>query len=531
MTTADMDAVDRQIRLLLEDRAHDLAGMPDEAAVIGALLAPHPGRPFGRRMGRLLMAVAAAGLLVAMLIGVGLVGGPPEEEPRPDFETFRSETSFGTIEWVRTEVAQRIWSEHEIDGQIMGTDEAGNWWRLTEDLAWRPAEAPEPGDAEYSAVGDETWAVIGGDGYGVSMGPVSARQVIAYEWYEDDRPPMVLRHVGDDWVEVPLPRLQPPVAEGLDTFGPRLTGIVSTNASSWILPVQHFLEVPWDQVFDIERNDDGLGASDATEEHDVSSGLMPMWDAESQVLRVGETWPSSFASLTVDIVEGDPSTIEFRDAESRELVHVVEAAIPGWRAEDLLQAVRGWGGLDLSFVVGHSGETSVVRPPWPMSEEWSDEIVVSDGWYYTTSYVVAEDYGADAMHLWRSRDGLTWEAVELPEGFPSRLAWASMGAGAKGLAMWVQSFPGLSEMVWLSESGEDWTEADLSGLPLSWVTGTDFGWFLETGVVSSDGKRWESIAQPLSLDDPPIGYLGGLLFRGPSEVDGRWVTWFGRLVE
>jgi hypothetical protein len=323
----------------------------------------------------------------------------------------------------------------------------------------------------------------------------------------------------------------------VETFGPLLHPIASTGPSSWILPVEHFIEVPWDKIYGLEREGSEAATLADADGDTVSSIAMARWDARNDQLLVSPGGPRGgggetlAGSLSVELATGDPPTIEFRDIESGELVHVVEATLPGWEAEDLLRAVRGWGGLDLSFVVGHDGQTSVVRPPWPMSEEWADQIVVSDGWYYTMSYSIGDDFSAQDLHLWRSRDGLDWELVELPADFPRPLDWAFIDAGAEGLGLSVHDFPAGFESVWLTKTGDDWIRADLEGLPTGLIHATDFGWFLESGVVSDDGVTWELLEAPMPGYDPPIGSLHGLLYRGPSEVDGRFVTWFGRLVE
>jgi hypothetical protein len=556
MTGTRIDDIDGRIVAFLDARAQDVAAASDVDDLVRVLDARLVGRRARRANARLLLVMATTGLLVAGLIGAGLLGGPSVEESTPRADIFRSPTSFGTIEWTRAVAPAYIWPDAMVDGVVMGKDGSGSWWRLDEDLAWQRVSAPEPARtdpwADFGTVGDETWAVVGSDSYSVSMGPKSYREVIMYDWYEGVTEPAVLRHAFGGWVDVPLPSLRPPNVDGLETFGPLLHPIASVGVSSWVMPVQHFLEIPWDRIYDIEREGTEIADLADLDGDTVSSIARATWDATGDRLLLRAGWPERdagiplpadawreegtpdepfSASLAVELVDGDRPVIEFRDLESGELVHVVDATLPGWSAEELLFAVRGWGGLDLSFVVGQGSQTSLVRPPWPMSEEWSGELVVSGDRYYTTSYQLGDDFSAMALHLWRSSDGLAWESVELPTDFPRPLESASIAAGVYGLGIWVTDHPAGDESVWLSEHGTDWAKADLGSQPAARISGTDFGWFLDSGVASGDGANWERIELPPLPDDPPIGYLHGFLVRGPAEVEGRYETWFGKLVE
>jgi hypothetical protein len=206
--------------------------------------------------------------------------------------------------------------------------------------------------------------------------------------------------------------------------------------------------------------------------------------------------------------------------------------MPGWSPDALLAGLRGWGFEAVSFVVYRNGEFTVVEPPWPMEEEWSDAspIVPGLGRYYTISLPLGDGYAATGIHLWESSDGVEWALVDLPAAATDDVNWVEIAGRAGGLVM---SVHGQSEAdsLWTSADGRTWAEADVSGASLAMPVPTDFGWLLAgASAISADGETWETLEVPLLPGEPALQYLGGLFFYGPGIDAGEHVTWIGRLV-
>lgn len=510
-------------------------------------------------------ALAAAVIIgMAVIFGSALVGDkdtpvpsmPTESQtPRPsaspsaDSTSHRSETSLGTIDWTRITTIPPIRATRVIGDEILGyvPENQGDapdstyplgpesWWTLTDAPTWERADEPDfGGAATFVEAGSQTLAIVSPDGYSVMMGPLSARQVIAR--FEVDNPgdAAVYRRVGAEWEAVPLPALASPAAQGLRISSARFEGGAALDEETWIVPIKRSVTVPWGDIYGLfpyPNRQDPSGPDEMIEP-------WPTWDSASERLTIDEPGDDPFsgtslASLTVELVDGDPPMIEFRDATTAELVHTVPATLAGWTPESLLIALRSWGFDDPSFLVHTGGETRVIRPPWPAGEEWSDStrIVTALGKYYAVSHPLGPDYSVTAIHLWESTDGLEWVPVDLPQMPTASLDWVALAGKADGMVMSVFDTSG-SASVWATTDGRDWERADTSRVSTGVTEATDFGWLMnafDAAAVSADGSAWEPIDVPPLPAEPLVQYLNGTFIYGPELVDDQYVTWIGHL--
>ncbi len=194
------------------------------------------------------------------------------------------------------------------------------------------------------------------------------------------------------------------------------------------------------------------------------------------------------ASVTVDLIAGNPPTIEFRDHTTRAVVHRLPATLTGWRPEALLAAYRSWGLEDVSFIVSRAGDISVVRPPWTMGEEWTGSIITAFGKYYTLSMPVKEDFTATAIHVWESSDGLAWDLVNLPKVYDGPLDTPRLSGDEHRLFLTVPETQG-AYAIWTSTDGRAWHSIDVDHI--TDPTKTDFGWLMTNfGGAGRRLDRW-----------------------------------------
>jgi hypothetical protein len=353
------------------------------------------------------------------------------------------------------------------------------------------------------------------------MGPISHRQVINRDWTDNPGDPTILRREGQSWVPIPYPAAEPSVPSGLRLNGSRFSPVAALGEGDWVAPLMTFVDIDWVEVL-------GLDLEDA----------WPIWDEEPQQLEIHAPGGDPFVdepllSLTVTLTGGGTPTIEFRD-EGGALVHAVPADLPGWTPEALLRAFRGWGLDDVNFVVSRDGEITVVRPPWPMGEDWTESGVVSAlGRYYTATGTLGENFSLSAIRLWESTDGLSWGEVSLPPLVDPPLNHVSLGGTNDFLTMTISAEAG--DTMWVSTDGSTWTQADID--PTLVIFGgpeaTDFGYLLngfDAAAVSLDGLTWELIDLPLLDAEPSVSYLNGRFIYGPEAgVGGVWHTWIGTL--
>ena len=452
--------------------------------------------------------------------------------PAPSNETFISTTSLGPIEWIKVESAGPIYPQSGLNGEFLGVDwEAGAWWTSSDGLTWTATEPPESDPRTAAEIKGETWATESPDGHGTMMGPISHRQVFAKTWFEGGDAALYHRD-PTDWVEVPLPSRQP--SAGLETHGPEFRAMVALDPNTWVMPMIHSMTVPWGEIYG-KFPFSGFAPDSETE---TLVDPWPIWNEGSQSLEIFApgTYPGvPLARVSVDLQAGEPAMIAFRDTSTGQMIHEVPATVPGWSSEALLTALRGWGFDDLSFVVNQGGDIRVVRPPWTMGEEWTEETFVNFGdALYTISHPLGENYSATAINLWRSEDGLNWSQLDLPQLYAGNLEYASLVAGTDQIMMRVQASGG--EVLWTSTDGVSWQPVDVDVIDHSRIfelQSTDFGWIMggyTTAAISADGTNWEAFDLPIG-GDPTLQYLGGTFFLGPVQGLDHYVLWVGKLVD
>jgi hypothetical protein len=354
------------------------------------------------------------------------------------------------------------------------------------------------------------------------MGPISHRQVIDRDWFDNPGDWVVNRRDGESWVPIPVPPAEPTVPSGLRLNGSRFGGAAALDEANWVAPLITFVDIDWLSVL-------GLDLEDA----------LPIWNEEAQRLEIFAPGQDPFgagqeaASLAVSLATGGAPTIQFRD-EGGALVHEVPATLPGWTSEELLRSLRGWGLDDVNFLVSRNGEISVIRPPWPMGEDWTAEVVTSAlGRYFTVSGPLGENFSLSGFRLWESIDGLTWSQVEVPPLVDGALNNVSLAGTDDQLLMTISAEAG--DSLWVSTDGRTWTQSDIDPaiVTLGAPEATDFGWLLnafDAAAVSADGLAWELINLPLLDAEPSTTYVDGLFMYGPEAGvggAGRWHTWIG----
>ena len=223
--------------------------------------------------------------------------------------------------------------------------------------------------------------------------------------------------------------------------------------------------------------------------------------------------------------------------DSGQVVHKVEASLPGWEPEALLTALRGWGLDDLVFIVGNGDEVVAVRP-FPMGEEWGGSVVAFKGAFYTYSYQLSTEPETPHGDRRSAVEVRGWCAVEpgsavAPTAPGTTPGYGSLVAGPNELMMTVKEDGGTS--LWTSTDGSYWLQAAIDAqqgddLILWDPLPTEFGWTVagtSGGWVSEDGLDWERIdLPPAGGDFPTVDYLG-VYFRGPWEESGDHVIWVG----
>jgi hypothetical protein len=211
----------------------------------------------------------------------------------------------------------------------------------------------------------------------------------------------------------------------------------------------------------------------------------------------------------------------------------VPANLHGWTPDALLTALRGWGLDDVNFLVSRDGEITVVRPPWPMGEDWTESgVITALGRYYTATGPLGENFSLSGIRLWESPDGLSWSEVS-PPSVAAPIDSVSLGGSDDQLLLTISAEAG--DTIWVSTDGSTWTQADIDPATptLGPADSMDFGWLLnafDATAVSADGLVWEFIDLPLLGGEPSVTYLNGRFIYGPeSGVGGVWHTWIGRL--
>jgi hypothetical protein len=469
------------------------------------------------------------------------VPSTPSTSGSTETDSFESVTSLGTIEWIKVESERRIEPQGVVDGLIHAVEFDADFnvighLQSTDGINWEPTEVPEFSPWSRVFVGDETLAPVSPGGFGGSFGS-SSRQVRFRSWGEDPEADLAMfRQEGSEWVQVALPATELSPVAGLEILGPQFQGVAGKDGSNWVAPVLYLVRVPWHEIYGT------FPYQPVPEANPTEIGPWPIWNEGLQVLEIfqpgvdGMDPGELLASLNVAIAEGDPQTIEFRDEVTGELVHTVEATLPGWTAEEMMAGIRGWGLFDVSFVVSREGELSVVRPPWPMGEEWTlSGIVESSDRYYTHTLTPGDDYAANAIHLWESEDGLDWSEVGLPTLHDGRIDYVTLAGGGDRLFMVIENMGG-SGSVWTSTNARDWQEIDPGNDDIFFQPErTDFGWLSSNAFgavsLSGDGLTWEQLEMPGNPVEPKVTYMDGVFILSSAGEGPPFVMWVGRFVD
>jgi hypothetical protein len=418
-----------------------------------------------------------------------------------------------------------------IDGMYWSHDfEDDTWWQSQDGVTWAAADEPFPYWPLISEqAGGATWAVDSPNSYSVMMGPGSYRQVIARFYCDGGGTPALLTNESGEWEEVPLPTTSRGSVERLRIQGPLLGAIVDLGGSNWLLPVSYMVTVPWGDLYGrtppTEEVEEVLGSCD-------QGDPWPMWNSETRQLEIRESgsYPSKPSTrLNVSVREGVPPVIEFVDDSTGALVEEIPATYPGWTAEELMKGLRGWGFEDQLFVVSSDGVPSVTTPPWAKNEVWMGSMVTLHEAAYTMSYVVADDYSATDVNLWRTDDGLDWEQIDLPALSAGPIERADLAQGDGQLLMKVQEMGGGGSL-WHSTDGVGWDRVATPIAPGHEVMWTDLGWVLHDGfgpdAFSADGRVWESLDMP-PLEEASLRYENDRLFLGPMGAGDTYTMWVG----
>jgi hypothetical protein len=232
--------------------------------------------------------------------------------------------------------------------------------------------------------------------------------------------------------------------------------------------------------------------------------------------------------LKVALRQGNPEYIEFRDAESNDLIWEVPATLPGWSAEAMLVGLRGWGLEDLSFSVGNDEEAVSVHAPWSAGEEWGESVVKLAEAFYTLTITPGPNYSVAGFDLWRSIDGLSWSLVEVPNSWESIRHVELFGGDGSGALLKVSALDGNSTVL-ASRDGRTWQEANVVSDHL-WYRPTDFGWIgtgLDSHSISANGLDWEPLQTPVTASERSVLYMGGKFFFVPMSFGDRQEMWVG----
>jgi hypothetical protein len=523
---------------IAENAMAEIATIPQERDWPGVLRSSFANAPLAWAAGILALAVGLGILLGPRFITddplpspspSGVPSGSPSAEPSqdPGATTHTSVTPVGTIDWVRVESEDRIFPVVEAEGRVIGYEIDADFnlvgWRVSEDgINW--VEADPGTEAFWPAAihaGEDTIAVISPDGCGtMADGP---GRIIARLCSDAPGDAAVYRLEGSSWVELDIPAAHPPQAEGVVAGSRRFEFAAALDGDDWVVPSLHIVQVPWEEVYGRFEWENEFEPGVANE-----SGPWPFWNEATEVTEIQQPGDRTIVASLRPALVGNQ--IEFTDLDTGDLVHSVAASLPGWGADELLRAYRGWGLDDISFMVSRGGEVSEVRPPWAANEDWYSSGVMGTalGRYFSASFVGGHGTPVTAAHLWTSDDGLAWRSAPLPP-VPDPPDWLELAGSPNQLILTTHG----PDAVWTSSDGEQWTEVSIDPALAGAPTPTDFGWIMnafDAAAISADGISWEAIDLPLLDAEPTVSYLDGLFFYGPEAgVDGSWHTWVGTL--
>lgn len=430
-------------------------------------------------------------------------------EPVPELSVPESgetqQTVIGDITWTLVEGDASSQPAHvhaEIDGDFFGVDNDGRTWQSSDGVTWELTDRRPEGILGVFEYGGETWArTAGAQGQGLA------------------------RWDGDRFVPVELPESGVPDAVGLQDVG-RFPAEHVEFEGRLVVPITSRLEVPWSDI--------------------VSQRVFPEWDAVTETIRLRDpesSDPLPVAVLTAESVDGDPDRLEFRDADTGELVTTVEL-LPDVDPDELRERlVLGAGLIYNELLIGDGDRFEMVGTPWHLAE--APRLAALDGRILAVvQFLRFEDggFGAQDWELWTSTDARTWEPLELPAPFGSRIDNIDIVSDGSMALLTIVSSDGSAQRP------ETWSTHDgLSWVPVNGVGGwggidvTEVGWFrpmFDEGAgisVSPDGLDWQEIPFDLAPPTGPGGggatILGRTIFVTRYEEGGARTMWVGRIVD
>lgn len=412
-------------------------------------------------------------------------------------------TVIGDITWTLVEGDGSTQPERvtiEIDGEFLGVDEDGQTFRSSDGISWQLTEPIVDGLRDVVDFDGETWGTVFSAGERAGL----------------------VRWDGTTFAPVELPESLAPTVEGLQRFGPALLAPVALG-DELVVPVSSGLEVPWSDLY--------------------SSRVFPEWDAVTETIRLRDPAsadPLPVAVLTAELVAGDPGGVEFRDAETGEVVTTVDL-IAGIDSDEFLRRMVAGGITHSEFLVGDRDGFEVVGTPWSLAE--APRVAALDGRLLAiVEYIRFEDvgFGAQEWELWTSTDARSWEPLELPTPFGSRVDNIEIVSDGSLALLTIVSSEGSVQRpeTWSTADGMRWSSAE-GAAGFGGIQITDVGWvrteFEESiGVsVSPDGLTWQEI--PIDLDHPSgagngdVSVQGHTIFLTMNENGGERTMWVGRV--
>lgn len=428
---------------------------------------------------------------------------PSQEEP------FNVETAIGTWTWTPIDV----WSQYPplpevfVDGtylsadgnDLLVSDDGLSWVTVGGEPPWGLGIAPRENAhlfARLFADGDAVYAAA------EAVTPSMFRTKL---FRYDAGSAEFLR--GDSWTEIVVPEVTAPEVEGLAlvTVWPSIDVFDNT-----VIVVFDSYE---QSLFGAEEGQGRLTEPyGLTAASPIEGGLIEILDTETNAL---------VALIGVEVVDGEPPRIEFRDLETDGLVHAVEATLPGLTPEQLVEAILNQEPVYRAvFVSTDEGGFEEISVPWR-------------GDVHITS-INGELLALDGIDLWSSSDGLSWSRVATT-GLELQTDTRPLSSG--GERVFLPAIVGGDVIPYTTSNGRDWQVVDdLRGVDLQRVESTSFGWFAVAegfGVplsifVSEDGLAWQD-AGSLPSDSCEVSYVSEAIFANCFEEDGSFARWTATL--
>jgi hypothetical protein len=422
----------------------------------------------------------------------------------PESGETQQQTIIGDIAWTLIEgdsSTQPPTVTQRIDGVFFGVEDDGSkTWESPDGITWELSDRSPNGVVGVFDFDGEKWArTSSADGQGLS------------------------RWDGTVFVPVELPKSLAPDVAGLADAG-GFPGNPGEFGDGLVIPITRRLSIPWTELF--------------------SRQVFAEWDAVTETIRIvdpGSNDPLPFAVLTTEIVEGQTSRVEFRDAETGELVTSVEV-IPGVDPDDFLTRLVTAGGFSYNeLLIGDGDGFEAIEAPWRLAD--SARVATLEGRVLSVVQNLRfddEGFGTPEWELWTSVDARTWTPLELPASFGAQIDNIDIVSdGSLALLTIVSSDESVQRPeTWSTVDGSSWEPAAVDG-GFGGTEVTEFGWFRSQvfdggGLsVSPDGLEWQEIpidlGQPAGAGGGGASVFGRTIFVSMYEQGGARTMWVGRV--